>query len=364
MKQNACQTSLTADLNLIYATMPSGLLNDEGYERLAAVTGRLPAELTNFWGLECRLHKQAPLTDILLEIRKNSPGLKLLAGQGTDVLDELCQKYAIWKEIRSFASQWVCSQTLLNSRILNLWLEFDTEKPVSLEALPMLVGQPSVFLGFRSSELPAEELRELLRQSGKVLQIPGEFLDTIVSFIADIPSPGQLFQLGSMLGRPCRDIRVCVNKLSPRVVPGWLAHMGWRGSVEALTAALNKLSPFVRTLAVDLSLTEIGISEKIGIECYLDWDQNNPELWSGFLDMLEEVIPIQSSKRSGLLQYSGKLPMPVSRRKDTADTLSLFLFKMIHHIKLGFHKDRIEDAKAYLAIYRPGIQLNNNWLID
>ncbi len=364
MECDKYQTSLTADLNLIYETIPSELLNDDGYHRLTAVTDMLPAALTNFWGLESRLHESAPLTDILFEIKRNTTGHRLLTGECASGLDQLCRMHPIWQQIRRFASHWLQDQSLLNSHILNLWLEFDTEKPVSPEAASELIGQPSVFLGFRSADLTIHQLRELLLQSGELLQFPAETLDKLVSFIGSIPPPGQLFQLGSMLGRPCRDVRVCINKLSVHEIPDWLADMGWQGDTRALKAALDVLTPMVRTMAVDLNLTETGISEKIGIECYLDWDRKDLHPWSCLLDRLDDFVCIHPSKRSGLLRYPGDLPLPASRRKESSDTLSLLLFKMIHHIKLGFHSSGMEDAKAYLAVYRPGIQPSNNWLVE
>jgi hypothetical protein len=364
MEYDLCQTNLSSDLNLIYETMPSGLLSDEGYHRLTAVTDLLPAALTNFWGLECRLHDKAPLADVLFEVKRNTTGQKLLAGQGTSALDELCRKYTVWQEIRAFSARWTQKNTLLNTRILNLWLEFDTEKPDFNETASGIIGQPSVFLGFRSADLSVGELRELLRQSKNVLQISEEILERIVSFIGSIPPPGQLFQLGSMLGRSCRDTRVCINNLSPDVIPAWLIDMGWKGNANALKETMDILTPIVRTLAVDLSLTETGISEKIGIECYMDWNEKEPGIWADFLDRLDEYVYLHPSKSCGLLQYPGELPLPFSRRNNNAETLSLMLFKMIHHVKLGFHKDGITDVKAYVAIYRPGIQPNNNWLVE
>jgi len=360
MEQN--KTGLSADLNLVYSTMPSGLLNQEGYSRLSALLDMLPAALTNFWGLECRLNEQAPLADMLLEIKRGTPGHKLLAGHSSSAVDDLCRDYPIWRETRSFAQQWLCAETLINRHVLNLWLEFDTEKALSCDDAIGLIGQPSVFLGFSSAQLPMDELRELLNEAASFLKISKDTQEKIVSLIKSIPPTGQLFQLGSMLGRPGKDTRLCFNKLSPGLIPQWLSNSGWHGNTQVLTETLGMLDPLVRALAIDLNLTETGISDKIGIECYVDWSERNTDLWAYLLDRLKEYIHIHPSKHSGLLLYPAELSLPISRRKDSG--LNLLLFKMLHHIKLGFHGNTLSDAKAYLAIYRPGIQPDNHWLVE
>lgn len=364
MERDNNQASLSADLDLVYKTMPSELLNDEGYYCLTAVTDTLPAALTGFWGLECRLHEQAPLADILFEVKRGTPGQKLLAGQECSILDELCRQYPIWQEIRGFASEWIQDGTVLHDHILNLWLEFDTEKACPHEAASKIIGQPSVFLGFRSADLPVDVLRGLLKKSGKLLRKNDDTLEDIVSFIGSIPRPGQLFQLGSMLGRPCRDTRICVNKLSTGVIPGWLTAAGWRGDGKLFKEILDMVAPLTRAFAVNLNLTQAGISEQIGVECYLEWDEYHPDLWADFLNILEKYVPIHPSKRSGLLRYPGRHSLPASRRKNTSGALSFLLFKMIHHIKLSFDNSGIYGAKAYLAVYRPGIRPDNHWLIE
>ncbi len=363
MESNNCQASLLLDFDLIYSDMPSELLNDEGYKRLAAITSMLPAKLTNFWGLESRLYEQAPLTDVLFEIKGNTYGQKLLAGERASSLDELCLKYQVWHEIRAFTARWKNEKNDWGNRILNMWLEYDTAQLHTNADAVDLIGNPSVFLGFPSADLSVNELREILKQSGVLLK-KADDMEDIASFIKSIPKPGQLFQLGSMLGRSSTDTRLCVNKLDAMVIPDWLSDIGWKGDKSALKTILTTLKPLVRAIAIDLNLTETGISDKIGIECYLDWDQEGTRLWGEFLEKLGEYTYIHPKKLSGLLRYAGKLSIPPENRMHSEGTLSPLLFKMIHHIKLGFTGGEITDAKAYLAIYRPGIKPNNNWLVE
>jgi len=364
MNNKQTKASLAADLNSIFKDMPSELINQEGYLRLSALTQMLPSEFSNFWGLECRLNTDEPLADILFEIKNNTSSQKLLAGYKPSSLDILCANYNAWHKIRAFANHWAEEQSILNEHILNLWLEFDTEQLTSHKFAKDLLQKPSIFLGLRSRELSESGCTQILYHANSLLLIPDLLLDNLQSFISHIPSPGQLFQLGSMLGRTSRDLRVCVNRLPFDVVPDWLLDIGWKGDNQALSVVLNKLAPLLRASAIDLNLTEHGPSEKIGIECYMGWDDVGLEQWELFLDTIQEFVLCSPAKRTGLLQYPGEVLLPAMSRRTTDGTLCFSLFKRIHHIKLGFDNGHVTDAKAYLSIHKPSMQTNNDWLIE
>lgn len=361
MNSGCTKESLKADLDRIWKGMPVEILDQEGLLRLASITTMLPAGLSSFWGLECRLNTDEPITDVSFEIKNNTIGQKLLAGQSPSWLDSLCSTYSIWSDIRDFASQWIQESSILNKHVRNLWLEFDAEDLKSHHFAESLIGNPSVFMGFRSKELSKSELAEILHHASDLLHLPDFFIACLQSFMNSIPSSGQLFQLGSMLGRPSRDIRVCVNQLPPDVIPGWLSEIGWSGNKQGLSELLERLSPLLKGLAIDLNLTEDGPSSKIGIECYMDRNDKNPKQWEVLLDFVNEFVLCNLGKRKGLLQYPGT----VTLIDKTPDSKRFLAFKkMIHHFKLGFDGQRITDAKAYLAVYKAGLNLNNNWFIE
>ncbi|GAB6179494.1 hypothetical protein JCM14036_08130 [Desulfotomaculum defluvii] len=363
MNSECTEDSLKEDLDIICKDMPAELLDREGYLRLSAITSLLPFELSNFWILECLLNRDEPLSDVSFEISNNTLGQKILAGDSPSCLDDLCLNHNVWKELRAFTRQWAQESNILNKHIRNLWLEFDTECLATHEFAKNLIGNPSIFLGFRSNELSNSERAEILHRSSDLLHIPDFLIEDILSFMNNIPSTGQLFQLGSMLGRPSRDTRVCVNQLHPEVIPFWLSEIGWSGDNLALSEFLNRLTPLLRDFAIDLNLTKDGPSRKIGIECYMDWDNDSPGKLEVLLDFIQEFIWCSPNKRKGLLQYSGSVPLPAIRKKAPDGALYSALFKRINHIKLVLDGRRITDAKVYLAIYRPSLLFFNNWFI-
>lgn len=350
---------MLSDLKLAYNSWPQELVSIEGYLRLQAVARQLPADLSNFWGLETRLHSPEKLVDVLFEIKNKSLGQKLLAGQDASCLDELCAEYTAWDRLRAFAKLWSQEQGVL-TRVPNLWLEFDTQDVASHLDAADLIHRPSIFLGLRSKVMERHEQQELLHQASDVLNLPLSLFEQVYSFIQSIPPPGQLFQLGLMLGRPSQDVRVCVNHLAPEQVPGWLSAINWPGDIQALRDLLQKLGSELKGLALGFNLCAAGAEEKIGLECYMDWNEQGPEQWAYLLDLLEEFNPCHSVKRAGLLAYPSVNPLPAGFRKNTQGTVCLSLFHMIHHIKLSFDLDRVSQTKAYLAVFKPDLSFTNN----
>ena len=356
--------SIRSDLSLISKDIPAALVDREGLLRLDAVAAMLPAGLSDFWGLECRLNTDEPLADILFEVKDKTAGQRLLAGLSPSMLDSLCTKYPLWQELRSFAKLWLEEPDTVGRHILNLWLEFDTEDLSSYKDASDIIQKLSIFIGFRSDHVTRAEHREVLHRANKLMRFPNSHIESLQAFMGSLPSTGRLFQLGSMLGRDSRDVRVCVNRLQAGDVSAWLKGIGWNGDQQRLSKLLKRLSPLLRAFAVDLNLEADGPSKKIGIECYMDWDDPEPAQWYVLLDLLNELGVCRPGKREGLLQYPGQVCLPAAQRKACDGNLYLSLFKTIHHIKLSFNGSYVSDAKAYLAVYRPCIQPKNNWFVQ
>ena len=350
------------DLSIACKSWPQELVSTEGCLRVQALAGQLPEDFSDFWGLECRMLSPEALADVLFEVKNKSLGQRLLAGQAPSCLDALSAEHIAWDRLRAFARLWSQEQEPL-FRVPNLWLEFDAQDAASPQAAAGLITRPSIFLGLRSKKMKLHERKELFSQASHVFQLPLPIFEQVHSFIESIPSPGQLFQLGFMLGRPTRDIRVCVNHLAPAQVPGWLSSMNWPGDIQALQELLQRLEPEIKALALGFNLCPHGVENRIGLECYMDWNDQKPEQWGCLLDILDEFSPCHPAKRTGLLAYPGEKPLPAGFRKNSQGAVCLSLFHMIHHIKLSFEQDRVSQVKAYLAVYKPDLSFTDNWYL-
>jgi len=354
---------MISDLNLIKKDIPAELLDDEGFKQISGITEMLPANLSIFWGLECRLGSPVPKADVLFEIKKETGGIEILSGTKASCLDRLCTETPVWQRLRNFAAQWENPTCPFHSWIKNIWLEFDTEKTTKLNEAKQLIVEPSLFVGIRSKELSQNELDVVFRQALKVFTQPPENLKVIQQFAESIPKKSQIFQYGAMLGRPTRDTRVCVSHLNLHDVSDWLKKINWPGDTDKLNDILNKIAPFTHASAVDLDISQHGPAGKIGIEIYLDWHNHNPEQWLPIMDLFANMELCNPAKIKGLLEYPGISKISHSaHNRSTDQKLALSLFRIIHHLKLTFNHDKTEEIKAYLAVYKPYIDLKEGWV--
>lgn len=352
--------SVFSILELARESLPSSLFDEEGYAHLATIAQMFPEELTTFWGFECRLGEPEAKADILFETKKQSRGLSLLAGHTPSSLDTFCEQWPTWQSLRTFAKHWADPDHLFYNSIRNIWLEFDAAAVASSTQVAEVIRQPCIFFG---PEAKAHEKDQLLSVVLDALAALGETnlgRSSLQPFIAALPDGAQLFQVGLMLARVNPGMRVCVNKLIPEEIPEWLSKLNWSGDTQTLERLLQKITPLLNTMAVDLNLLKDRPAEKIGLECYMDWLVDDSKQWIPLLDFIEELNLCLPQKRQGFLNFPGITQNPPHKRLSDGGVLYLNLFRKIHHIKLSLAEGQVVEAKAYLALSRPGIYFGNS----
>ncbi len=349
--------SILAVLELVREALPVGLIDREGYVRLAAIAEQLPEELTTFWGFESRLGETAARADILFETRRESRGQSLLAGTSRSALDELCRRWETWQMLREFARLCQDKNHVFAAGIRNLWLEFDVAGTLSTEETTALIRQPSVFIGPDSKALSRDAMLRLILDASGVFQSNGWHAG-LEAFVRRLPEGAELFQAGFMLARKSPGLRICVSKIPAQEIPGWLCQTGWSGDPEALARLLRLVSARSQTLALNLNLTADGPSEKVGVECYMDWLVDDAQQWAPLLDWLEQQHLCLPQKRRGLEEFPGMTRSPRLPNGNDRSVLYLNLYRKIHHIKLSITGGRVAEAKGYFALSRPALLLD------
>jgi hypothetical protein len=175
------------------------------------------------------------------------------------------------------------------------------------------------------------------------------------SVVDSLPGQAQLFQIGMMASRTLPVVRVCVNRLPARDVPDWLNELNWCGDTAALAGILDALDPLLHTMAIDLDLTAEGVAKRIGLECYMDWSNEQSDQWLPLLDYTEHLNLCVPSKCSGILEFPGHKGSFTNQPQQCRGIVYPMLIRNIHHLKFSILADRILEAKAYLGVYRPGL---------
>ena len=273
---------------------------------------------------------------------------------------KLRQQSHIWNFLTLFAADWNNKQHAFRQNIRNIWLEFDTASITKLEQQQHILHSPSVFWGPENNTTIDEALIQVMNTLAQV----DMSVACLQSFQASLPEGAQLFQLGVMSSRQTPMARVCINKISYQDIIPLLQKSHWAGNNEALAEALSHIRPLVQSIALNLDITKAGIGEKIGLECYMNWENTEASQWQPLLDYLLKQKLLIPEKLDGLLSFpkNKKLALGKQLANTTTETVYPVFYQNIHHIKLTFTSDRFVEAKAYLGIYRPG--LNKNILIS
>ncbi len=349
--------SILTVLDLVRESLPANLIGNEGYSRLAGVARVLPLELTTFWGLECGLGRSDGMADVLLHTGRDSRGHRLLDGSLPSSLEALCRRWPVWQALRAFARLWADPGHPFHTHIRNIWMEFDTAAALCSEHFDDVVRRPCLFFGPEVKSRDTEVLLNLIPDMGAAMGRIVLERGGLKRFITGLPHGARVFQVGLMLARPTCALRLCVDQLPPRDIPAWLRRLSWKGDSDALGELLREIAPIVGSVAVDLDVTEDGAAEKLGLECYMEWQVDDPGQWGPLLDFLGERGLCLPRKRQALAAFPGISRCDSSRRLSGNGILYVGFVRKIHHLKLSFVGRSTFEAKVYLALSRPGVDL-------
>jgi len=351
---------MAAILPMMPGSLSGELVDAASLAALAGMGARLPVDLSSFWGFEVQLGNDRPEIDFLVEIRRGTPGHALLAGREASRLDDLCGRSEAWAELRRFARAWFDSGHALHGAVRNVWVEFDMVAARAAHADAL--ARPCVFWGpappASGDQVAVGDLLDLVRREFSPCPdaLPRDLLGEAVRAL---PGAARIFQIGAMHWRGDVVLRMCVNTIARDDVPGWLERLKWDGDAPALGAALASIAPLVRNIAVDVDFTPQGVGRKIGIECYLDWRELAVPEWDRVLDYLSARGLCSASKRRAVTAFPAKTEYSLREQLAARRRGFMFpvLYRNIHHVKLAFVGSGWVEAKAYLGVSRPGIDI-------
>jgi lantibiotic modifying enzyme len=337
---------------------PESLISRAAMDDIKSRTARhLPAEMTGLYGFECRLGEPAPAADFLVCVGPDTEQWAALQQCAVGMTAPAWQRLATLLE----------SGAPMATEIHNMWLEFDlvAGPEADGDALP----PPSVFFGTDAlTAMPTGDAGDLPPQATWLAEAIGTLRGdapaatqrrTVAQCLAALPASGRLFQIGMMLSRPEPFLRLCVRDLGTAEIAPYLAAIDWPGARAPLAALLQRLSPLVDHIRLDLDVTD-GVLPPLGLECYITQPARTAERFHALVQALVEDGLCRPEKAQGLMAWFGITherrhaaiwPPSLLRLKAALEREEASVFRRwIHHVKITLDGKGGVSAKAYLAV--------------
>lgn len=337
-------------LDVVRSYLPPPLVSSQAVSRVQAVAELLPPS-SNF-GFECRLGSAAPEADFLVAVIPSDGSRSAWLGENPlAVVPPQMRTDPTWAKVRDFFSAWVQKY----GNISDAWLEFD------LEGTASNVPPPSIFFGSdqdghqKHPDIALSALRLLLERP-----LPPAMQERLRACYAALPAESLLFQVGAMLARPTDAIRLCINRIHPEHVVGYLERIDWPGPSKQARQFVAELAPLVDRMGLDFDLSPAGVLPKFSLECALSGKDVGQVRLAMFLAHLVEKGLCLPNKAEALRQWLGYCTDRTDRPRWPAyllkathhlgpETMSTFA-RTLNHIKVTWAPGEPLVAKAYLGV--------------
>ena len=349
--------------------LPTALISAQHLRALHALTSRLPAGICEFFGFESRLGDVRAEVDFLLCAKASEGGREVLAGvtPGQALPSEFLD-HPVWKQIRTFAANWVQPASPLHDCIQNTWLEFDISEDIGVALCESTKTPPvpSLFIGTNTLfgrcgfAAPPWLLNQALPLCmGKA--VAPDLAASLHAAIGALPAHANIFQIGMMLGRPggANMLRLCITGMNRPEAIRYLQAVQWPGEPEAIQDLLNFVYAGSDNVDLDIDL-QPQVGHKIGLECSFGADRDTPTRLAAFLEHLVQKGLCLDSKRHALLAWPRGFhertnpsvwPAELRARSANASTPTASMFmRWVYHVKIVYVPGQPLEAKAYLAV--------------
>ena len=326
--------------------VPPALVPPRAFAEATALASQLPAALSNWLYLECRLAASAAQTDLAVNVERHQR--ELLLGLSSAPLPAPFTRHPAWERVRQLATQWADPASALHEALEGVWLEFDADTPAP--GVPAVFADflraPDPLAGIEGRAGPAEEAVAVLGGGG----VRAATALTLRRCSAELPAGAHLLYAGVMLSRADHRVRLCVYGLGAEALLPYLRAVGWPGSpheIAALTAQLagaaaDRCAPSV--LHLDLG---DGVLGRLGLEYSLA----RPDQLRGrvreapLLDRLVALGLCTPEKRDALLRYPGYEVGVMAH-----ELWPSVIMRRVNHLKVVWAPGCGVEAKAYLCV--------------
>lgn len=207
--------------------------------------------------------------------------------------------YPVWQRFQDMCQEWGTSNTFLNQRLMEIWLEFDVEGAVVDVPIPGLFLVLNLALKWHP-QLLLEMAQRLLGEQ----QITPSMSKNIQICFEALPQGAKIIYVAAMLSRRADILRLNVSGLARDQISNYLADIGWTGDIEELDEVVKSISAFVDNIVLSFDVGDRVLS-RIGLECYLVEPPQQDHRWYAFYDYLISQGLSSPDKSNKVLAWPG-----------------------------------------------------------
>jgi hypothetical protein len=319
---------LSGTLDRVAPHLPPALVSATALARVRDAAAWLPAALSNWLYLECRLRR----------VQAGDASLPAALG-GVEA----------WRRAAALARAWADPGSPLARAVESVWLEFDLDDASAAAGRP---PAPGVFVDFTQeafeSGSPAE--RFALAEAALRPLLAGEMPDATARGVRRcfdaLPAGAYLLYVGVLLPRGTDLVRLCVIGLGEDALLSYLRDVGWAGAPDELRALTSELARAPEIVHLDVGPSGAP-SPRVGLE----YPFARRSQLRGAIDevaLLDHLVTrglCTPEKRDALARWPGH----------AFDTMRHELWpslvvRRVNHVKLVCDAGRPVRAKGYLAM--------------
>ena len=346
--------SVAQTIGQLAPQLPPALVGPAASSRLRALADSLPAALTSWLYLECRLRRDAERVDLI--VRVDQRGRDILTGDNPVIsLDAALHRHQVWRGVRALARGWSDPSSSLYRGVERIWLEFDShEADIARASRDWLA--PGVFIEFA---------REVYAQHSREDRL-GVAMAALRSLMSDgmtpamvrnlrrcwelLPSGAAIPYVGLFPARGSDAVRVCVAGLGDADLPSYLRALRWPGSYRDLHSAMAAFLSPSRAARPRMTIVNLDVGAELGADAGIEYilshaaQQRGNILEREFLDHMVRSGYCSAAKCDALLGWPATslqmLPHELWRSR---------VSRRVNHLKLSYGDGALPEVKAYLS---------------
>lgn len=347
-------------LSLIESHMPGKLISKQNMMEIKNLANNFTNSFTSFFGFESKLTSDDSRSDYLIAVSSKKGEREALSKLVKKLSDKFLDQNE-WRNIGKFVENWSDSKSVLSSKILGLWLEFDTADRISEAPIPSIFLQTVPLTIENSGDIKrclwvTRTAIPLVTGQPVSKELENRFIDSIKK----LPEGASVFHVASMLSRDSEGIRMVIKRVKPNDIIPYLNSIGWTDENDGLPSLIDEIKKFSNCIRLHINISN-QVGPKIGLECFISPDQyHHGNGWEDFLNYLVDKGLCKPEMKSALLGFPG-VDLEDTNHKFSFDSympsvklqsgnFMKAIVKYISHVKITYDPNGPISAKAYTGV--------------